>query len=230
MKNALNNVIESFFSIENIKNNKSNTKEKDVENFPLEKTEESELSLADMADRFSACQQVSKSAISRSLSYKKKIKDFLLKEYCHEWCQKKFRPKTKTWKTLKSKLDYVMTSFISINADKKKKLDENNFEIKKHIEMTKIVIDVKKLQSNKQHLKTFLMFLETMDEKDRDAIFEKNYAFRDGFFDNLGEICNFDKERLYLLLSILEPRTMFNNVRNFSSESQLFEEVSNIEF
>lgn len=207
-------------------------KEKPVSHFPSSPSSASEPSLAEMMDQLAAAEAVSKAALRKVVEHKASLKSFLLEGFARAWASEKARPATRTWKAIRSSLDYVMTSYINFTGDKQEEIeDELGIDMDEHFEVTGFKIDLAKLQSNQKYFDAFMTFIQSMDEEDveNDEYVERVMKLNKNFFDKLSDICDHNPDRLYRMLQILDPRANFKNVATSDKEEDLFDFVRNLE-
>lgn len=211
---------------------KSSKKKKPVSHFPTTPDMCDSVSLADKMDAFAAVSTVLKAAKRKEAELRSSLKDYLLENFAHAWASAKNRPPTRTWKAVKSSMDYVMTSFIDFKASKAEAIQkELGIDMAEHFEVSGFKIDLKKLEEHPEYMKAFMEFLGKISDEDResDSIVERIIRLKKSFFNNMSEICDHNPDRLHRMLQILDPRTNFSNVKSVDSEEDMFDFVRDLD-
>jgi hypothetical protein len=207
-------------------------KEKPISHFPIVPFACNKFSLAEKMDQLAAAEAVSRAALRKAAEHRASIKDFLLEGFARTWASQKERPATRTWKAIRSSLDYVMTSYINFTSDKQEQIEEElGINMEEYFEVTGFKIDLAKLQSNKKYFDAFMTFIDSMNQEDidNDEYVERVMKLNNSFFDKLSDICDHNPDRLYQMLQILDPRANFKNVATSDKEEDLFDFVRNME-
>jgi hypothetical protein len=205
-------------------------KEKPVSHFPIDSDVKNK-SLSDLMDELAAANSVINSAALKVLEHKSTIKNFLLENFAKNWAREKERPPTRTWKALRSSVDYVMTSYVNFTAEKQEKIEkELKLDMSDQFEVTGFQIDFEKIKQNKIYFDAFLDFISKISKEDLDSdeFISRKFKLKEGFFNNLAEFCDNNPDRLYNLLQILEPRANFKNILTSDSEENLFDFVKKL--
>jgi len=224
---------EDFLNPKKIKstNKKSSyKKEKPVSHFPIDSNIDNK-SLSDLMDEFAAAYSVVSSAALKVLEHKSTIKNFLLENFSKNWAREKERPPTRTWKALRSSVDYVMTSYVNFTAEKQEKIEkELKLDMSDQFEITGFKIDLEKIKQNEVYFNAFLDFVSKISKEDLDSdeFISRTFKLKEDFFNNLAEFCDHNPDRLYKMLQILEPRANFKNILTSDSEENLFDFVKNL--
>jgi len=209
---------------------KAAKKQKPVSHFPTE-SKCQRPSFSELMDEFAAADAVASAALRKVAEHKATLKSFLLENFARTWANEKERPATRTWKAVRSSLDYVMTSNITFTASKQEEIEgELGIDMSEYFEVTGFKIDLKKLQSNEAYFNAFVEFIGKISEEDIESneFVERQFKLKDNFFNRLSEICDNNSDRLYSMLKILDPRANFKNVASSDKEEDLFDIVKNM--
>lgn len=208
----------------------SSKKEKPVSHFPIE-GKCNQPSLSDLMDQFAAANEVSNAAQRKVAEHKAAIKGFLLENFARAWAGAKDRPPTRTWKAIRSSVDYVMTSYINFTASKQEEIEQElGIDMSNYFEVTGFKIDLETLKSNEKYFNAFMAFIGEMSEEDvqSDKYVERSFKLKKSFFNRLSDICDNNPDRLYSMLQILDPRANLKNVSSSDQEENLFDFVRNM--
>lgn len=200
-------------------------KEKPVSNFPTQPRACEQTSLAEMMDQLAAAETVIAAAERKAAEAKASIKSFLLEGFARSWASDGTRPDTRTWKGLRSSLDYVMTSAITFNAAKQEAIEELGIEMDDHFEVSEFKLDIKKLGERPEYLAAFMEFVGKISESDRDAYIERIFKLNANFFNTLANICDRNPDRMHEMLKILQPRANLKNIESSDKEEDMFDFV-----
>lgn len=209
---------------------KSAKKEKPVSHFPTE-ARCNQPSFSDLMDEFAAASAVAEAAARKVAEHKSTLKSFLLERFARAWANEQDRPVTRTWKALRSSLDYVMTSNITFTSSKQEEIEEElGIDMSEQIEVTGFKIDLTKLQGNEKYFNAFMKFIGEMSEEDieSDEYVQRVFKLKGTFFNKLSDMCDHNPDRLHKMLQILDPRANFKNVASFDKEEEMFDFVRDL--
>lgn len=194
--------------------------------------EENELSLSELADQWVAASTVEKVAKRKASEARSVLSKFLLSDFARRWVSEKARPETRTWKSLTSSFNYVMTSKITMTTDKQEAIEEElDIDMSEHMEVTGFQVDLKQLQDNPESMKAFVSFLETLSQEEPETtkVVKKMLKLKSSFFNSLYEICGKNEGRLSRMLDILKPQANFASVGSQFAEEHIFNLVRDME-
>lgn len=226
-KKKTSNKVNDFLSKPSVspKSKPTSSREKDIEKVPEEYAQSLEICVASKI--------VEKAAKRKGKLPEKEIKDFFLYRFAKEWAKNGKRPKSKKWAAKNGQIDHIMTKSIrSINNQKIKSLKkECDIDLLEHLKLNGFSIDLEVLQGNEKYFNAFQEFLSVFSKEDlhSDEYVKRLFKPKDDFFDQLGDLCEFDGERIYDALSILEPTAQLKNPNSSESEEELFNRVMNEE-
>lgn len=211
------------------KKKKNSKKEKPVSHFPVD-SDSGEFSLAERMDHFAAAHCVFKAAERKKKELEHELKTFLLKDFANRWAADKSKPVTRTWKGLRSFLNYTPTSRITFTVEKQEAIEETlDYSMDEDFSVTKIKIDIEKLAENEKYMKAFEKFLAVFEDDDLEDHVEREFKLKKNFFENIGERMNYDPERIHAMLKILDPSMQLRGVDSSEKEEDMFDFVRSMD-
>ncbi len=175
-------------------------------------------------DEWAAAHTVQKAAERKVAKFKAQILSHLLEDYATTWASGEVRPVTRTWTGNRSKFDYIVTSAITFTAAKQEAIQEElDIDMSSYFEVSKLEINAAKLFENAKALAAFQKFLESLDDKEE--FVERKFSLKPNFFNNIGEICENDPDKIHKMLQILQPRITPKNISSMDKEEELFDKV-----
>jgi len=131
------------------------------------------------------------------------------------------RPPTKTWKGLRSSIDYCMTTAITFSHDKAEAIKEEvGVDILKHTTVTSLEIDLESLDED--GLEALKKFLGSVDPE---SCVTRKLKLNSNFFNQIGTLCDNESSKIQKMLELLAPRINWNNVQTTASEEDNFDAV-----
>lgn len=226
--------IDAFLSPLGISSKKSKKKDTEdvVSHLPVDPADGEAISLAEQLDLYAAYCDMQKAAEKKVSGFRAALTKFFVSDIAQEWAERGKKPASKTWAGLKSSVKYILTCKMSYSGDKREQaLQETGVDIYPHVEVTGAVIDYAALEKNPAVKEAYRVFLKSIPHEDlvNDKYIKQTGKFKEGFFEDLFQICDEDPEKFETLLEILQPAGQFRSTHSQYALADQFDIIRDLE-